>query len=964
MCCEKIYGSFFILFFLSVPFLTKSLFRWFPLEPSDLSCGCVPANPGLVEIMAESERSPYRNGVSGRSGLPKDENEAASSAAQPSNPQGDMTDVPPSTASKPTTSQIPKLAASSIPTPTISASTSTNNSAVSSREPSPIRPSLRAGTSNSTSQLPPLSRKNSQDRSPPRSNPAGQSPNPAAAAVQQASSQTGKPPVFSPPAAIEPSANDSDSDKSNMAAWAASRRAEQESYLANTSSKRATLADDDGAKGDRSVPRAVNRGLSSGSGAPLETVQETASDQSTPSADTVLNHPAFEESRLQKIEEDTTPKALKQIGTVESGSDSGGNKSSDPKEDQRRRASSSGGTRKDAIIPKRSTTSLSGARGKPADGSARNMIVETETVSSIPQVSLSAATGDRGHSGRADHHQGTLRLKPSTETIRPKKEKKRTRKPAPLPNGAASSKADIFEAKVASAVDEADVSDSDETFVYESNPPDPYPARSRYHSRTPSATSMASQADQFAGRARPPLRDNNHSVTGKRSMKFTNNTYNSSVDGDVPDEGRGGPGMHDGGTSSHTPRHHHLGRNGRTNTYTSLFDSDSPFPQAQSYIKSPRHFIGSGFRQSKHPGSRGPMNYRTINKKNGDAFSYDFDAEGADDERTPLVGSPRVPRSRHGGRRPNSASLRQMEYMQRRHGWISRYGVCVVISVLLFLVIALGTTFIVAVTKPLQTVKVAAIQNVLASEQELMLDLNVLAVNPNLFPVTVDNLDINIFAKSRYVGTDSLWREYGNALYDTPRVDRSKKRAELARAARCVGCSTDELARIKDGIDHGTDPISPDPDPVGDPQTMLLGRVFGFDSPLAFEPSPWKHLASSSKGQIRLQRPGNKTEEGGTERWERVLQHPFDLIVRGVIKYQLPMSSRYVSSSVSSSVKVTPDKDDNGDGHTHDPKPPKNDTVAMSVPSALLRRRLLLSRQLRSEQGASNTNITQRTFMA
>lgn len=918
----------------------------------------MPANPGFVDIMAEPERSPYRNGVSGRSGLPKGENEEALSAAQPLTPQGDMTDVTSSTASKPA-SQIPKLAASSIPTPTISASTSTNNSAVSSREPSPIRPSLRAGTSNSSSQLTPsLSRNNSQDRSPPRSNPSGQSPNPAATAVQQASSQTGKTPVLSPPAAIEPSANAPDPDKTNMAAWAASRRAEHESYLANTSSKRTTPADDDVAKGDRSVPRAVTRGLS-GSGAPLETVQETVSDQSTPSADTILNHPAFEESRLQEIEEDTAPKALKQAGgAVESGSDSGGNKSSDPKEVQRRRASS-GGTRKDAIIPKQSTTSLSGARGKPADGSARNMIVETETVSSIPQVSLSAATGDRGHSGRADHP-GTLRLKPSTETIRPKKEKKRTsRKPAPLPNGAASSKADIFEAKVASAVDEADVSDSDETFVYESNPPDPYPVRSRYHSRTPSATSMASQADQFAGRARPPLRDNNHSVTGKRSMKFTNNTFNSSVDGDVPDESRGGPGRHDG-ASSHTPRHHHIGRNGRSSTYTSLFDSDSPFPQAQSYIKSPRHFIGSGFRQSKHPGSRGPMNYRTINKKNGDAFSYDFDAEGADDERTPLVGSPRMPRSRHGGRRPNSASLRQMEYMQRRHGWISRYGVCVVVSILLLLVIGGGTSFIVAITKPLQAVKVAAIQNVLASEQELMLDLNVQAINPNLFPVAVDNMDINIFAKSRYVGTESLWREYGSALYDTPRIDQSKKRAELARMARCVGCSKDELARITDGVDHGTDPIPSDP--VGDPQTMLLGRVFSFDSPLAFEPSPWKYVASSSKGQIRLERPGNKTEEGGTERWERVLQHPFDLIVRGVIKYQLPMSSRYLSSSISSSVQVTPDKDDNGDGHTHHPKPPNNETVVMSVPSALLRRRLLLSKRL-SEQEASN-NITQRTFMA
>ncbi|KAJ6168600.1 hypothetical protein N7497_001443 [Penicillium chrysogenum] len=128
-----------------------------------------------------------------------------------------------------------------------------------------------------------------------------------------------------------------------------------------------------------------------------------------------------------------------------------------------------------------------------------------------------------------------------------------------------------------------------------------------------------------------------------------------------------------------------------------------------------------------------------------------------------------------------------------------------------------------------------------------------------------------------------------------------------------------------DGVDKGTDPPT---DPEGDPRSMLLGRVFHFDSPLSFESSPWNHLTSSSKGQIRLPRPGNKTEAGGTERWERVLQHPFELTVRGIIKYQLPLSSRYLSASVSSSIKVVPDTDDNDPEQT----PPSNDTVRISVP--------------------------------
>ncbi|KAI4799306.1 hypothetical protein E4T44_11857 [Aureobasidium sp. EXF-8845] len=172
----------------------------------------------------------------------------------------------------------------------------------------------------------------------------------------------------------------------------------------------------------------------------------------------------------------------------------------------------------------------------------RNMTVETETVSSIPQSQI--ATMDRSTLGRPDLG-GSLRMKPSTETIRPRKERKRTTRKAPsINNGtgvfnpplhlhhrssvasfssrrrniptssgdaqppvestddyedtrsdssiarsprrvsafrraaltyipsyntntsirSASSKADIFEARVANAVDEANSSDSDETF--------------------------------------------------------------------------------------------------------------------------------------------------------------------------------------------------------------------------------------------------------------------------------------------------------------------------------------------------------------------------------------------------------------------------------------------------------------------------------------------------------------------
>ncbi|KAB8231729.1 putative phospholipid metabolism enzyme regulator [Aspergillus alliaceus] len=906
-------------------------------------------------MAAESERSPYRNGTSGGSRRAQ-KDEAATSTSRRSTSEGDMIEVPRSTFNSQVqaslASQMPKLTPA---VPGLSAPASSTNSAISSRESSPVRSAHRPRNSASNSRLSSRSHRASAGRSPSRSSfvkRSGSDTLPSATAVQRILSQTNKPLIINPPSNAEPSTDASSPEKPNMPLWATSGRAEQEPTLPNISSKRSLLSDD--SKSDRSAPRSVNRSINAPVSA-LETVQEMASDQSTPSTETILNQPALEQSRLQNIEEDSTPKASRQ--NAESGSDSGGNKSLELMEENNRRRGS-GAKGPDTLIPKRSSTSLGGARGKPTDGSVRNMIVETETVTSIPQVSLGVVTGDRSNSGRVDP--STLRMKPSTETIRPKKEKKRTRKPTTLSSGAASSKADIFEAKVASAVDEADVSDSDETFVYESNPPDPYPVRqNRYHSRTPSATSMASQVDQLGTRGRPGMRDGNHSVTGKRSMKFTNNTYAGSVDGDAAEDSARSHSRVDGG-GAHTPRHHHIGRYGRNNAYPSLFDSDSPFPQSQAYPKSPRHFIG-GFRQSRHSGARGGPNYRTINntRKAGEIYGYDFDAEGADDERTPLVGSPRLTRSRHGNRRPGSASLRQMEYMQQRQrSCFTQYGACVVISLLLLVVIGGATSFIVGITKSLVNVQILAIQNVLASEQEIMLDLNVSAINPNLFPVAIDDMDMNIFARSRFVGTDKLWRDHGSDLSNFPRVEDSRKRARLASLARCAGSSgcltnattiSEHVLRTDGGVDKGTDPIPTDP--AGDPQTMLLGRVFRFDSPLTFEASPWNYMPSTSKGQIRLARPGNKTEEGGTERWERVLQHPFELIVRGVVKYQLPLSSRFLSASVSSSVKVVPDGGDNGAGDNDDgddgdkPMPGANDTVTISKTRSH-RRSLLESRQV------------------
>lgn len=113
---------------------------------------------------------------------------------------------------------------------------------------------------------------------------------------------------------------------------------------------------------------------------------------------------------------------------------------------------------------------------------------------------------------------------------------------------------------------------------------------------------------------------------------------------------------------------------------------------------------------------------------------------------------------------------------------------------------------------------------------------------------------------------------------------------------------------------------------------MLLGRIFEFDSPLIFEASPLRRRSQSSVGELRLSKPGNETEEGGTERWEKVIKYPFELIVRGVLKYQLPLSSRVRTASIRASVIVHPDEGvermvDMRTSETHTPYSPGSDMV-------------------------------------
>lgn len=259
------------------------------------------------------------------------------------------------------------------------------------------------------------------------------------------------------------------------------------------------------------------------------------------------------------------------------------------------------------------------------------------------------------------------------------------------------------------------------------------------------------------------------------------------------------------------------------------------------------------------------------------------DTPGADDEHTPLLvsGSGRSARSR--GNRRNHGSGRNVEAQTYRQGpsFLNRFASCLVLTIMLLLVITGAIGFMFATSQPLMELEIVKIENVLASDQELMMDIQVRAHNPNVVVVMVDSANLEVFAKSPHAGKDSeWWRNPQDTVKD------------------------DGFAAKGGSVKPPSEPPSDETDP-----NMRLGNIHHFDSPLTFEGSFFRSGISTSSGELRLARPGNTTERG-SERWERILEHNFTLILQGTLNYQLPLSSKQRSVIVSGSARVLPNSAD------------------------------------------------------
>jgi len=331
------------------------------------------------------------------------------------------------------------------------------------REASPFRPQLKAAARGTS-----RSRKNSQDLSPTRNAiNTYLHPVPSAAAVQRALSANKPPPqspgidnntpeirspksvdpaprwpvsprLTSPPPSIAPrnSTHPTRKHDNDMAAPNSSQKRLSASVLDLSINVGKSLPE----KEDnvvRSGLKTPARGVS-GVTSTLETVAENSVPDTRsvvpPSARTTATSPKeYTESQDDRSQDAQSKSAT---GSGESESDNAGAK---VKPDVVTMPSKAIGSQSSSSLAKRSLTNLASGKSKISDPPTRSMTVETETVSSVPQAPLNMP-GDRGASGKLDAN-GSLRLKASNETMKPKREKKKNaRRPTSINTGTSRSR--------------------------------------------------------------------------------------------------------------------------------------------------------------------------------------------------------------------------------------------------------------------------------------------------------------------------------------------------------------------------------------------------------------------------------------------------------------------------------------------------------------------------------------------
>lgn len=200
---------------------------------------------------------------------------------------------------------------------------------------------------------------------------------------------------------------------------------------------------------------------------------------------------------------------------------------------------------------------------------------------------------------------------------------------------------------------------------------------------------------------------------------------------------------------------------------------------------------------------------------------------------------------------------------------------CIYTFVCILIVLTIGFVlgFVLATTKDLTDVGITSIENPIVSKDELVFNAVIEAFNPGWFSVDINEVELDLFARSGYLpDTDNL--KISN-MGGSQKVETVKLGTIL---------NFESVLNFKGGF------LSREPTiQKGGIRLLYPGKNVTAEAKLVVNMADIKIAASNSIAKEST--TSNDTNDNdNSKKWEIISSNPFDLIITGVLKYDLPFS--------------------------------------------------------------------------
>ena len=219
------------------------------------------------------------------------------------------------------------------------------------------------------------------------------------------------------------------------------------------------------------------------------------------------------------------------------------------------------------------------------------------------------------------------------------------------------------------------------------------------------------------------------------------------------------------------------------------------------------------------------------NNRSGGYYDYQYV-----NEYTPLRHSTRKRLSR------NQLNFSPHDFTPKR-SFFTRFknGLYYIVLVLILLATGFSFGFILATNKELQDFDILLLDNVISSAEELIFDITASAFNPGFITITMDTIDIDVFAKS---------------------------------------------------------------EPVLDTEALFLGTIEEMETPLTFAGGFFNRRYAASTTALKIISPGNSTLSDNMK-WRKLIKYDYELVLRGTMKYSIPFFDSVRSVNVQKSAVIS-----------------------------------------------------------